>query len=320
MIKLTSLLKQILVEGGNVFGTSSPIKKENINPTMTKFIETLGKIYPKKSSTFKTFKMLGSVGKKDVSGDIDVSYDINNFIRDKKPDLVGWGLDEAEYQKRLDISLKRARTSTPDQVMLRTMLEMIAIKAEESEYDISSSPKSAAKGSLFFDFPQHDEKGEVLPITVQIDINVGDPKWLGFSYYSNVYKGNIKGLHRTQLLVSLFGNKGKMFQHGRGVIDKDTRNIEAQSPEEAVNLINKLYNVNITEDIVNDYHKLIDFIFNNFEEEDIKNILDSYIRILDQTRADIPEELQQYWIDNQERLGLKGKYLPDSSNLFRFKK
>ena len=54
---------------------------------------------------------------------------------------------------------------------------------------------------------------------------------------------------------------------------------------------------------------------NNLNEEDYKNVISKYLRILDLTRADIPNDLQQFWIDNQERLQLTGKYLPDNSNL-----
>jgi hypothetical protein len=44
------------------------------------------------------------------------------------------------------------------------------------------------------------------------------------------------------------------------------------------------------------------------------------LKILDSTRADIPLNLQKYWIENQDRLGLKGKFLPDNSNLTKYKK
>jgi hypothetical protein len=54
--------------------------------------------------------------------------------------------------------------------------------------------------------------------------------------------------------------------------------------------------------------------------EEYNNIMDRYLKILDSTRADIPENLQQYWIDNQDRLGLKGKFLPDNSALIKYKK
>ena len=57
----------------------------------------------------------------------------------------------------------------------------------------------------------------------------------------------------------------------------------------------------------------------NLSEEDVNGIFDTYLRILDKTRADIPEDLQQYWIDNQQRLNLTGKFLPEDSNLVKYK-
>jgi hypothetical protein len=53
-------------------------------------------------------------------------------------------------------------------------------------------------------------------------------------------------------------------------------------------------------------------------EQDLNAVYDTYLKILDSTRADIPEDLQAYWIANQERLGLKGKFLPDNSNLTQY--
>ena len=34
----------------------------------------------------------------------------------------------------------------------------------------------------------------------------------------------------------------------------------------------------------------------------------------------IPDNLQKYWIDNQDRLGLKGKFLPNDSKLIPYQK
>ena len=319
MIKLTSLLKQILNEGGNVFGTTASIKKENIESTMEKFVEVLGEIFPKKASTFKSFEKLGSAGKKDISGDIDLSYDVKNFLTGEKPDFEGWDINPTEFNELSEKIAKRARTATPAQIALRAMLELIANKVNQSNLTIESDPKSATNGSLFFAFPQYNEAGEELPESVQIDINVGNPEWLRFSYYSNLYKGNVKGLHRTQLLVALFANKGKIFKHGQGIIDKETREVEAESPKETLELINKLYGVEITQDVLNDYFELIDYLKSHLSQEDLNSIFDTYLKILDSTRADIPEDLQDYWIKNQERLGLKGKFLPDDSNLIKYK-
>ena len=34
---------------------------------------------------------------------------------------------------------------------------------------------------------------------------------------------------------------------------------------------------------------------------------------------DIPDDLQEYWINNQSRLNLKGRFLPEDSKLFPYK-
>ena len=76
------------MEGGNVFGTTTSIERANIEPTVNMFVGQLSKIFPAKASTFKSFEKLGSAGKKDVSGDIDLSYDIKNIFPDgRTPDF-----------------------------------------------------------------------------------------------------------------------------------------------------------------------------------------------------------------------------------------
>jgi hypothetical protein len=121
-------------------------------------------------------------------------------------------------------------------------------------------------------------------------------------------------------MLALFANKGRTFGHSTGVVDKETGEREAATPEEAIVLLNKLYGFKLTQSILDDYFKLEDFMKKNLSTEEYNSIIDRYLKILDSTRADIPENLQQYWIDNQDRLGLKGKFLPDTSNLIQYKK
>jgi hypothetical protein len=67
----------------------------------------------------------------------------------------------------------------------------------------------------------------------------------------------------------------------------------------------------------------------NASEEDRNAAFDSYLRILDRTNGNketdpetgeprrcgyIPVELEDYWLDNYDRLGLKGRYLCKSTN------
>jgi hypothetical protein len=318
MISLIELLRTITAEGGNVFGTTSSIKKEYIQPTLSKFTSELKKIYPK--INFK-FNILGSVGKKDESGDIDLGMSVDNFLtKDGQPLLSDWNIDPNEFNVLFEKIRKRSKTATEAQSKLRTMLELIAINIEEKSQFIDTDLKAAGGGSIFCTSPQYNENGEALEDkSVQIDINVGNLDWLNFSYYSNTYKDNVKGLHRTQLMLSMFQVLGLTFNHGTGVKDKITGKVVATTPKEALNVLNKGYGINLSQDILNDYFELMDFLKKNLSKEKIDQILDVYLKILDSTRADIPFDIQNYWITNQDRLGLKGKFLPDTSNLTKYK-
>ena len=318
MISLIKILKTVITEGGNVFGTTSSIKKEYIEPTLSRFTSELKKIYPKINFKFST---LGSVGKKDESGDIDLGMDVDQFMtKDGTPLLDNWNINEAEFEALYDKIRKRSRSATEAQSKLRAMLELIAVNIEKKSQFIDTDIKAAGGGSIFCTFPQYNENGEALDDkAVQIDINVGNLDWLNFSYYSNTYKDNVKGLHRTQLMLSMFQALGLTFNHGTGVKDKATGDVVATTPKEALDVLNKGYNLNLSQDVLNDYFELMDSLKKNLSEGELNQILDTYLKILDSTRADIPNDIQDYWIANQSRLGLKGKFLPDNSNLTKYK-
>lgn len=305
----------VLLEGGNVFESTSPIKKEHIPKTLERFFKEFGEIFPKAEPHFKAVRTLGSVGKKDFSGDIDLALSEDSF-----QNISDWGLDEAVVKNHFELFKKRAKTSTDEQLTKRAVIVSIAEKILASNKDILIDVKGSSTGSLFCQFPQYDERGNKTNQYVQIDINVGNIDWLTFAYHSAVYQGNVKGLHRTQLIVALFANKGFVFSHNYGVKNKETQEIAAASPKEAVELLNKLYKTKFTNDNIGDYFGIIKEIKNKLSPEDLNGVFDTYLKILDSTRADIPEDLQDYWIKNQEKLNLKGKFLPDASNLTKYKK
>lgn len=316
--------RQFITEGGNVFRASSeqppvPIKREHIPNTLRAFQAELARIFPKKAQTFQALRPLGSVGKKAESGDIDLSYDAKNLMPNKKPDLAGWGLNPSEFDTMVQQYQKRARTSTLQQVQLRAMIEMIGDRINKNSEEMEIDTKAAGRGSLFSSFTQVDETNTPLDKRVQIDVNIGAPEWLAFSYYSEPYQGNVKGLHRTQLLVALSVNKGKVFRHELGVLDKETRELLAQHPEQFRDLLSQLYNLPFDLDTMNNFHKLHDFIKRRLSPNDYTNTIDIYLRILDSTRTDIPDELVDYWTKNQRRLHLTGKFLPDSSKLAQYR-
>jgi len=300
--------------GGNVFDSTAPIKKEHIKPTLLEFFKEFKQIFPKAEPFFREMKTLGSVGKKDYSGDIDLALAGSSF-----DDVEDWGLDREYIMKLFEGFKKRARTSSDDQLMKRAVIVAIAEKILEADTEIIADIKGSSAGALFLLFPQYDENNKAVGQNVQIDINVGDVDWLEFAYHSATYSGNVKGLHRTQLLVSLFSYKGYTFSHNYGVKDKQSQEIVANTPEQAIYLLNKEYSLNLDRDTIGDYFKLIEGLEVGLSPQDLNAVYDTYLKILDSTRADIPEDLQSYWIENQERLGLKGKFLPDNSNLTQYK-
>ena len=301
--------------GGNVFDSTAPIKKEHIKPTLKEFLRQFKSIFPKAEPFFREMQTLGSVGKKDYSGDIDLALAGSSF-----DDINDWGLDEKHVQALFQGFKKRARTSTDDQLMKRAVIVAVAQKILEADTEIIADVKGSGAGALFLLFPQYDETNQVVGQNVQIDINVGDVDWLSFAYHSATYAGNVKGLHRTQLMVSLFSHKGFIFSHNYGVKNRDTQEIVANNPQQAVDLLNSLYGLKLTRDTVGDYFKLMETLEAGLSKEDLNGVYDTYLRILDKTRCDIPEDLQQYWIQNQDRLALTGKFLPDNSNLIQYKK
>lgn len=300
--------------GGNIFNSTNSIKKEHIKPTLLEFLKQFKQIFPKAEPFFREMKTLGSVGKKDYSGDIDLALSGKSF-----DNIEDWGLDKEYVTKLFDGFKKRARTSTDDQLMKRSVIVAIAQKIEGSNSDILVDIKGSASGALFLAFPQFNENNEEVGENVQIDINVGDVDWLEFAYYSAKYEGNVKGLHRTQLMLAMFSNKGYTFSHNYGVKNKETQEIVAKNPQQAINLLNKEYGLDLNRSSISDYFQLIEVLEKGLKPEELNNILDRYLKILDSTRADIPEDLQSYWIKNQDRLGLKGKFLPDGSNLTKYK-
>lgn len=300
--------------GGNVFGTTDKIKREDIKPTLLNFLKEFKRLFPQAEPHFRQMQTLGSVGKKEVSGDIDLAISDKSFDK-----IQDWGLDQQHVQELFELFKKRSRTASEEQLMKRAVIVAIAEKIQDADTDLAVDVKGSASGALFLQAPQYNEAGEQLDTNVQIDINVGDVDWLKFAYYSSVYSGNVKGLHRTQLLVALFANKGYIFSHNYGVKNRDTQEIEAKSPTEAIELLNKLYKADFTSEILENYFSVMEALKKNLSEQDLNKVYDIYLKILDSTRADIPEDLQDYWIANQERLQLKGKFLPDDSNLVKYK-
>ena len=214
-----------------------------------------------------------------------------------------------------NIMLKRARTATPQDIMRRAIIKGIGDYINNNSKLITTDTKSSGNGVLFSLFDQIGQDGKPNGKTVQIDTNFGNIDWLKFAYYSDSYAGNVKGLHRTQLLLHLFTAKGYMFKHNKGVQHKETLEWVANNPADAIAKLNELYNINLDEKTLQNYHKLQEYLRKNLDIQTLNHIYDIYLKTLDSTRCDIPEDLQPYWVENKDRLGLTGKFLPKDSQL-----
>lgn len=134
--------------GGNAFNFVSRIRKENIKPTLDVIVEQLD--FPGFNHEYLNQALLGSVGKKETSGDIDVA--MNDYV----PRFVG----EPEYPVfNKHEFLQAVRRNIPDNQLYM---------------------KTFSMGNLITAWPIVGQPGEF----VQVDFIFGKLDWLAFSHYS----------------------------------------------------------------------------------------------------------------------------------------
>ncbi len=274
--------------GGNVFDMASSIQRERIKPTLENFYLESKKVFPQASNFIDSISPVGSVGKKPISGDLDLVMD-GEMISPEN--LSKWNIEEKEVEVLVKQFEKRARTATIPQLYRRAVLTLIGNQVSER---LATDLKKTAAGMLFFAYPQFDPTGEQTGDYVQIDLNVGKKDWMEFSYYSDEYTGDIKGLHRTQLLAALFSIKGYSFRHGFGVKNKETQELVADSPQQAIDLLNQEYGTQLTIDKVKNFYTLFKEIEDRVPEQEIRKVMKSYINRLKQAKAQTPPEIEKY--------------------------
>lgn len=318
-------LAEFLTEGGNVFsGQTAPIKREHIAPTLQAYFAELKSLFPQKAKIFteKTFEPLGSVGKKATSGDIDLGVDTSDLVGKQMTDadIRAWNLEPADVEAEFLALKKRAKTANDAQLRMKAFLKTLVRYINQNSTALHCDEKKVTDGNIFGLFTQKDEQGEDLGINVQIDWMVGNINWLRFSYYSTAYPAdsNVKGLHRTQLMLSAFQVANMSFNHVTGVKDKTTGEVLATDPKQALAVLGKALGFKITADDAENYYQLHKLLKSKMTSEQYDHLTNVYFRILDSTRADIPDDLQPLWIQKQSKLGLTGKFLPDTSKLIQY--
>jgi hypothetical protein len=262
---------------------------------------------------------LGSVRKKSYSGDIDLGVSAADILDKTMSDkaIASWNVDPAEVAKEFEALQKRARTSTPEQLRMKAFLKLLTLYINSHAPSLYCDEKKVTDGNIFGLYPQIDEQGQHVGTGVQIDWMIGDLNWLKFSYHSAAYpeQSNVKGLHRTQLMLSAFQVANLSFNHVSGVKDKVTGEVIARDPDQALAMLGERLGFKITQADAEDYYKLHNLFKTRMRPEDYNSLVNIYFKILDSTRADIPDDLQDEWRKRQSSLGLTGKFLPDNSAL-----
>jgi hypothetical protein len=152
---------------------------------------------------------------------------------------------------------------------------------------------------------------------------LGNKDWLKFAYFSDVPSVDqemLKGLHRTQLIVALLGVKGYSFQHAKGIYRKGTKEKVVTSPQQALELLEKIYEAPISIEEMRNFSSLYGWIQANLSDSDKTEVFRYYLKILDRTRGNkdpatgelcghIPTELEDFWRQNQNVIPLTGKFL-----------
>jgi len=216
MISLIKILKEIYInEGGNVFKNTEfdteDILLANIAPTIKKFTEDLGTLFPNKKNTFAALNnksnWLGSTGNKSQSGDLDLAYSNIHFFKDGKPDIAGWSIDENEFNSLYEKYRKSSPKATDEAVQIRALLDSIINKVNKAGGDMFGNNKATNGGTLHFSYPQYTPTGEKIedPIAqkdlrAQLDIDVGDMDWLKFRYNSklpNIENSDVKQVEKA---------------------------------------------------------------------------------------------------------------------------
>tara|TARA_Y100001963_G_C6757438_1_gene437648 strand:- start:596 stop:1456 length:861 start_codon:yes stop_codon:yes gene_type:complete len=280
--------------GGNIFKDYvSPISRQNIRPTMKKYTEHLGYVFPKKAHVFKNFYPVGSVGKKAISGDMDLAIDFKHFFENEPYndiELRQFRIIPEEWKALYKKIKSRARTSTEEMCKLKAFLRLLAHPLV-SEGMIQVENKKTTHGNLFTMFPQYDRFGQTKE-SVQIDWMIGHLPWLQFAYHSGE-PGDLKGMHRTQLMVAMLSTKGYTFSHLHGIKNKETQEFIATTPEEAIHLFNDLFG-DLVRDDFHDFVTLHHFLKRYSSKEEYKEIIKSYINILKTSKAKVPLILKVY--------------------------
>ena len=185
-----------LFEGGNVFKgpdgkpVTTRIPKDGIANSLSMVEEILG---------FQLDQWLGTTGKKDSSGDIDVSVD--SSIHNKgavAAKLKAWA---------------QSNGYAPD--------DWVKLSGD----------------NVHFKVPIRNHRGEIVyknlePEFAQLDLMFGNPKFQAWSMRGE--SGKFKGMHRHVIMASIAAQQGLKWSYKNGLVDRASNKVISQDPKTIV--------------------------------------------------------------------------------------
>ena len=125
-------------------------------------------------------------------------------------------------------------------------------------------------------------------------------------------------------MLAMFLIKNISYHHSSGLKDRGTKKFITNSPKEVLKMLGSIYGSKINRSTTNNFHALHEWLKKNSTTEEYEGVISAYLKILDSTKSAkirdqltgeeihcgyIPKELEDFWIKNQEEIGLKGKYI-----------
>jgi len=190
-----------LFEGGNIFKDTNKrpmtvrIPKDSIAPSLAFVEKILG---------IPLDVWLGTTGKKESSGDIDVAVDAAKY-------------DKKEVANKLKAWAKSQGQAPSEWVKL-------------------------SGDNVHFKTPIRDRKGNELGEFAQLDLMFGNPKFQAWSMRGE--PGEYKGMHRHIIMASIAKAQGMKWSYKAGLVNRATNETISQDPKEIVRTLLPGYSSN----------------------------------------------------------------------------
>ena len=186
----------LLREGGNIFKDANKvpvtirINRENVDPTL-KWLEKIVKLP-------LVANKLGSTGKKETSGDLDIAIDEKKITKDELVARLAKWVEKNKPGEDLKLWVRKSGIS----VHFKTPIN-----------------------------------GKDLNGYVQTDLMFGDPVWLDFRMTGSNDDSAYGGAHRAMLIASIAKVMGMKFTNNAGLADRESNETITSDPDEIARIL-----------------------------------------------------------------------------------